>query len=116
MPVAHGQLKKKYRLGLTWPEYQKKIAAGEYQFHAFGSDGFAITEVIDFAEERVCIVHLVGGENSKAWKDSADQKLVEFAKRHNCKAIEAQCRFGVERVMKPMGWRRTRVVIRKDIQ
>jgi hypothetical protein len=113
MQIADRKLK--YRLGLTWPEYQKRIEEGKYQFHSF-SEGFAITEILDFVEERVCIVHLVGGENSDRWKLEAESKLIAFAKRHNCKAIEAMCRQGLEKLLAPMGWKRTpRVEMRKEI-
>lgn len=113
MPIADRKLK--FRLGLTWDEYQKRIEIGHYQFHNF-SGGFAITEVVDFVEERVCIVHLIGGEDRDRWKLEAESKLIAFARTHNCKAIEAMCRRGLEKVLTPMGWQRTeRVEMRKEI-
>lgn len=115
MQSADGQLRRKYRLGLTWPEYQSRIESGTYQFHAFGK-GFAITEILDFVEERVCIVHLVGGEDVKEWQTEAERKLIEFAKKHHCAAIEALCRPGMQRLVKRMGWKETRVEMRREIQ
>lgn len=107
--------KLKFRLGLTWDEYQKRIENGHYQFHNF-SAGFAITEVVDFVEERVCIVHLIGGEDRDRWQLEAESKLIAFARKHNCAAIEAMCRRGLEKVLTPMGWKRTdRVEMRKDL-
>lgn len=110
---SHRQLK--YRLGISWEEYQKRIQEGRYQFHTF-SDGFAITEIVNYAEERVCQVHLVGGGPVDRWKEEAEKKLLAFAKQHQCKALEAVCRPGMAKLLKPMGWRRSRIEMRKEIE
>lgn len=106
--------RRKYRLGYTEAEYRRKIEAGEWQLHTF-SHGFLITEIRTYVEERVLIVHLIGGERLDEWKSEADRKLIEFAKEHRCEAIEAMCRLGLEKTLRDHGYRRHRVVMRKEL-
>jgi hypothetical protein len=106
--------KRKYRLGYSLAEYRRKVEAGEWQFHQF-EHGFLITEVRDYAEERVLVVHLAGGSRFDEWKDAANVKLTRFGKKHRCVAIEAICRLGFEKKLQPLGMRRHRVVMRKDL-
>lgn len=107
----------KLRLGGSWADYQRKISEGKAQFHNFGL-GFAITEVVEYnhPHERVLTVLLLGGEKFEEWKAEADLKLVSFARVNGCEAIEFACRLGLEKKIKGLGYRRHRVLMRKDLR
>jgi len=85
--------KRKYRLGYTFEEYRNKVESGEWQLHEF-KNGFLITEVVKFADDKVLMVHLVGGEQFDAWKEEAQERLIKFGREQGCLALEAACRFG----------------------
>lgn len=105
----------KVRLGYTLDQYKKKIESGEWQLHSFPK-GFLITQVIQYAEERVCVVQLLGGEQFDAWKSQANESLKQFGREQGCKALEAVCRLGLAPKLKPLGWRHYRTVMRMDLE
>jgi hypothetical protein len=106
--------RKNYRLGYTFEQYRQKIESGEWQLHSF-ENGFLVTQVVPLLEETVCVVHLAGGDKFDAWKQEAQERLIQFARECGCKAIEATCRLGMAHKLKPLGWRHFRTVMRLDI-
>lgn len=95
-------------------EFDEKVRKGEYQEHRF--DGFAVyTQITDYDNERVLDVVLLIGEGYLEKKNEVDTHLVAFAKQYGCQAVEALSRPGLETVLKPLGWKRTRIVMRKEI-
>ena len=104
----------KYRLGYTWDEYKKKIESGEWQLHAFDK-GFAVTEIKQYVEEKICLVHLLGGEKFEEWKLQANNRLINFGREQGCKALEAVCRIGLAHKLKPIGWKQHRVMMRYEL-
>jgi hypothetical protein len=104
----------KYRLGYTWDQYREKIESGEWQLHKFPK-GFLITEVVQWAEEKVLLVQLAGGEQFDAWKEEAQERLIKFGREQGCTALEAACRVGMFKKIKPLGWRLWHVIARKEI-
>lgn len=105
---------RKYRLGYSLEWYQQQIEAGNFQIHQFPL-GFVITEIIQYDEERVCVVRLMGGEKFDQWKAELVSRLEIFAKAQGCNVLEAACRLGLEKKLKPLGWRRWHVVLRKEL-
>ena len=104
----------KFRLGTTEQELKEKVEKGEWQLHKYPL-GFVLTEIRQYPEEKICIVHFLGGEQFDSWKTQVDDDLEKFAKAQGCKALEAGCRLGLERKMKSLGWKRWHVVIRKEL-
>lgn len=99
----------------AFAEIDAKIRSGEWQFHQF-PNGFIVSEIRKYSDsDVVLLVHLIFGERLQAWKDEANTFLTIFARQHGCTSMEALCRRGMEAVLKPSGWKRTRVLLRKDI-
>lgn len=87
------------------------MRSGAYQYHEFPL-GFVLTEVTQYAAERVLSVVLLWGDRLDEWKDDAVTRLEAFGRAQGCVAIEALARLGLERAL---GWKRTRVLLRKEI-
>lgn len=104
----------KVRTGYDFDTYRQKVESGEWQLHTFPL-GFVVTEIKQFKEERVCIVHLLGGERFAEWREVVTEHLKQFGREQGCKALEAVCRLGLEKFLKPIGWRRHRVLLRMDL-
>lgn len=104
------------RLNGTFDDYRKKVLMGLAQVHNFDK-GCAVTEVVSYTnpEERILNVLLLGGEQFEEWKAEADRVLVSFARVNGCNAIEFACRLGLERKVTELGYRKFRVLMRKDI-
>ena len=95
-------------------EFTVKLQKGEYQEHLF--DGFAVyTQVTDYSYERVLDVVLLIGEGFPEKKEEVCERLADFARLHGCNAIEAISRRGLEPTLKPLGFRKSRVLLRKDL-
>ena len=99
---------------LPFEEIDRKVREGSYQFHPFGSC-FVITQITDYSYEKVLDVVLLFGDGFLGKKEEVTERLVQFARAHGCKAIEAISRPGLEPTMKPLGWRRSKVLLRKDV-
>lgn len=95
-------------------ELTERLARGELQLHRFPL-GFLITEIKEVPGERVLLVQLISGERLDEWKDEAHRVLCDFARANGCTAIEATCRLGLEQKLKPLGWKKTRVVLRSNL-
>ena len=92
----------------------ERIKRGEVQAHQF-PQGFALTEIRQFSTERVCFVTWLYGKNFDEWKAPLVESNVTLAKSQGCAAIEAACRFGLERSLRDLGFRRSQIIIRKEI-
>jgi hypothetical protein len=99
---------------LPFEEIESKIRDGDYQSHSFPR-GFMITQISDYDNERVLDVVFLLGERFDDWKHEALERLIEFGRSHGCNAVEAISRLGLEPALKPLGFRRKRVLLRKEI-
>lgn len=99
------------RVGMSFDDMTARILRGEMQLHKFPR-GFLVTEVKNFHEERVLMVQLLSGECLEEWAPEALARLRECARANNCVAIEALCRRGLEPILKPLGFKKTRVLLR----
>jgi hypothetical protein len=99
---------------LPFEEIDNRVRSGAYQFHDFGS--FWIwTQVSEHAKERTLDVVLLLGDGFVGRESEAVERLSVFAKEHGCAAIEAISRKGLAPTLKPIGFKTTRVLLRKDL-
>jgi hypothetical protein len=95
-------------------EFTVKLQKGEYQEHLF--DGFAVyTQITDYGYEKVVDVVLLVGEGFPEKKEEVCERLADFARTHGCVAIEALSRKGLGPTLKDVGFRTTKVLLRKDL-
>lgn len=73
-----------------------------------------VTEVIDHKRIKVCRFFLVGGGNTNMWL-IASEHIQEWAKSIDCYRLEGMCRPGLEKVLKPIGYKKLYTVLAKEI-
>jgi hypothetical protein len=109
---------RKFRNGslrtLPFAEIDKKVREGLYQFHEFGTC-FVITQIMEYDNETVLEVVLLYGEGFPERKAEVVEGLKKFGKEQECRAIEALSRLGLEPTLKPLGFRRKKILLRKEI-
>lgn len=105
----------KFRLGYTWDEIKEKVEKGEWQLHQYPL-GFVFTEIKKCPEEKVCVVHFLGGRQFDSWKEKLVSDLEAFGIEHGCDALEAGCRFGLFKKLKPLGWKAWHLIVRKELR
>ena len=95
-------------------EFTEKLRKGEYQEHLFG--GFAVyTQITDYGYEKVLDVVLLVGAGFPERKGEVVERLSDFARTHGCKAIEALSRKGLGPTLKDVGFRTTKLLLRREI-
>jgi hypothetical protein len=99
---------------LPMKEIDRKVMAGEYQFHNFGTC-FVWTQVMVYDTEKVLEVVLLLGDGFLEKKEEVVEHLERFGKEHGCKAIEALSRKGLMPTLKPLGWKPKKILLRRDI-
>lgn len=99
---------------LPFEEIEKKIKEGDYQYHPFDTC-FVITQITDYGTEKVLEVVLLLGEDFISKKSEVVDRLVRFGKEHGCKAVETICRLGLEPTLKTLGWKKKRILLRREI-
>jgi hypothetical protein len=99
---------------LPLKEIERKVMAGEYQFHNFGTC-FVWTQIMVYDTEKVLEVVLLLGDGFLEKKEEVVEHLESFGKEHGCKAIEALSRKGLAPTLKPLGWRPKKILLRKEI-
>jgi hypothetical protein len=105
------------RLNGSLSDYRQLVDEGRAQLHAF-PEGFAITEIRDYThpQERVLNVLLLGGRRFDEWKEAADKKLESFARENGASAIEFSCRLGLAVKIAGLGYRKRRILMRKELE
>src|SRR5262245_28613653 len=99
---------------LPFSEIDNRVRSGAYQFHDFGT--FWIwTQISVYDTEKVLDVVLLLGEGFPERKGDALERLAAYGRKCGCNAIEAISRRGLEPTLKPLGFRKTRVLLRKDL-
>jgi hypothetical protein len=99
---------------LPFEEIDNRVRSGAYQFHDFGTC-WVWTEITEYQTETVLQVLLLVGDGFEERKAEVVAGLEKFGAAHGCAAIEALCRLGLERSLKPQGFKRKKVLLRKDI-
>ncbi len=74
----------------------------------------AITEVTAFPRRLVCRVLACTGEGPESWLGHL-AAIETWARAQGCTAIEPVARPGWERLLKPLGYRKTHVILEKPL-
>jgi len=95
-------------------EVEQKLRSGEWQIHKFDR-GFILTEIKQYPDERVLLVHVLAGDGFDEWINEAWERLKSFGREHSCTSVEAFCRLGLTKKLKPLGFKVTRAELRAAI-
>lgn len=74
----------------------------------------AITEVVTYPRTKLCKLLACTGDDAALWTDLLGQ-IEAWAKQHGCAVMEPICRPGWERRLKPLGYRKTHIVLEKAL-
>lgn len=104
----------------TGNDVVKKIASGHMQlWAAYDEDadvvsGVAITEIAVYPQRRICRFLCATGENMSEWVDFIDD-IEKWGESMGCDGFQAECRPGWERVLKDKGYRKSHVILNKEL-
>ena len=73
-----------------------------------------ITEIINYPRKKECRVLAVDGEGAKEWVHLVSE-IEAWAKANGCQSIEPIARPGWEKLMKPLGYKRTHIILSKEL-
>jgi hypothetical protein len=68
--------------------------------------GFWVTEVVEYPQMNVLVLHFVGGKDFPSWTEKGFPKLQKFAKETGCKIMESYGRPGWEVMWKDHGYKK----------
>jgi len=77
--------------------------------------GVVVTEIIKRKHGKVCHVYIVTGRQMSKWQHLIS-RVEEFAKDEGCKMMELIARPGWQKVYNNHGYKRTHVVLEKQIK
>jgi hypothetical protein len=98
----------------TIEDVKAGVAARRYHFWP-GKNAAAITEVFNFPRQRVFNVFLAGGDLNEILTEM-EPDFCSFAEFLGCSSIVMTGRRGWEKVLKPLGWHPTAVVLAKELR
>ena len=73
-----------------------------------------VTQIVTYPQKKVCQIIFVAGSKMGQWL-SCDEQIAAWAKTNGCTRLEAACRDGWLRVLSKKNWRKSSVIIRKDL-
>ena len=97
----------KFQLWVLWDRKQK-LTTNKYF-------GVVVTEIIKRKHGKVCHVYIVTGRQMSKWQHLIS-RVEEFAKDEGCKMMELIARPGWQKVYNNHGYKRTHVVLEKQIK
>jgi type II secretory pathway component PulJ len=97
----------KFQLWVLWDKNQSK-AIDKYF-------GVVVTEIIKRKFGKVCHIYIMTGKQRTKWQHLIT-KVEDFAKQEDCKMMELIARPGWQRVLDDYGYKRTHVVLEKQIK
>jgi hypothetical protein len=97
----------KFQLWVLWDKKQSK-AIDKYF-------GVVVTEIIKRKFGKVCHIYIMTGKQRTKWQHLIT-KVEDFAKQEGCKMMELIARPGWQRVLDDYGYKRTHVVLEKQIK
>jgi hypothetical protein len=97
----------KFQLWVLWDKKQSK-AVDKYF-------GVVVTEIIKRKFGKVCHIYIMTGKQRTKWQHLIT-KVEDFAKQEDCKMMELIARPGWQRVLDDYGYKRTHVVLEKQIK
>jgi hypothetical protein len=77
--------------------------------------GVVVTEIIKRKFGKVCHIYIMTGKQRTKWQHLIT-KVEDFAKQEDCKMMELIARPGWQRVLDDYGYKRTHVVLEKQIK
>jgi type II secretory pathway component PulJ len=97
----------KFQVWVLWDKKQKTTLDKYF--------GVVVTELIQRQLGKVCHVYIMTGRQRQKWQHLV--KVVEdFAKENKCQMVELIARPGWQKVMNNFGFKRTHVVLEKQIK
>jgi len=66
--------------------------------------GFLITEVMEYPQTKMLMLHFTGGKDFKSWVSDGLPKIQKFAKDNGCSKLESRGRPGWEKLWKGHGY------------
>jgi hypothetical protein len=97
----------KFQLWVLWDKNQKKTIDKYF--------GVVVTEIIKRKFGKVCHIYIMTGKQRTKWQHLIT-KVEDFAKQEDCKMMELIARPGWQRVLDDYGYKRTHVVLEKQIK
>ena len=97
----------KFQLLVLWDKNQKKTIDKYF--------GVVVTEIIKRKFGKVCHIYIMTGKQRTKWQHLIT-KVEDFAKQEDCKMMELIARPGWQRVLDDYGYKRTHVVLEKQIK
>ena len=97
----------KFQLWVLWDKKQK-ITANKYF-------GVVVTELIKRKFGKVCHIYIMTGRQRNKWQHLIS-KIEDFAKEEGCKMMELIARPGWQKVLNIFDYKRTHVVLEKQIK
>ena len=68
--------------------------------------GFLITEVVEYPQVKMLVMHFTGGQDFKSWVPDGLPKIQKFARDNGCIKIESHGRAGWEKMWKEYGYKK----------
>ena len=97
----------KFQIWVLWDKTQKK--AVEKYF------GVVVTEIITKKLGKVCHIYIMTGRQRHKWQYLISE-IEKFAKKENCLNMELIARPGWQKILNQFGYKRTHVVLEKQIK
>ena len=97
----------KFQIWVIWDKNQKKTVDKYF--------GVVVTEIIKRKFGKVCHIYIMTGKQRTKWQHLIT-KVEDFAKQEDCKMMELIARPGWQRVLDDYGYKRTHVVLEKQIK
>ena len=96
----------KFQLWVVWDE-SKKTVKEQY-------NGVVVTEIVQRKLKRSCHIFIVTGKNRQQWQHLISV-LEDFALENECNNMELISRNGWEKIMNKFNYKKTHVVLEKQI-
>ena len=97
----------KFQVWVIWDKKEKQ--ASDKYF------GVVVTEIIKRKHGKVCHVYIVTGRQMSKWQHLIS-RVEEFAKNEGCKMMELIARPGWQKVYNNYGYKKTHIVLEKQIK
>ena len=97
----------KFQLWIVWDKNQKTTLDKYY--------GVVVTEIVQRKLKRSCNIFIVTGRQRQKWQHLI-KNLEDFASKNKCDQMELFARKGWEKIMEQFNYKKTHVVLEKQIE
>ena len=97
----------KFQVWILWDKKQKATLDKYF--------GLVITEIIQKPLGKICHIYMMTGRQRNKWQHLI-KDIEEFAKNENCLMLELIARPGWQKVLNNFGYKRTHIVLEKQIK